>query len=69
MVKICDDSISLGIQKGTIKNPDLLKYSIAADDFYKNEYQSLIKLDVIKSLQKKELPVSEYEIIHTSETT
>ncbi len=56
LTEACDDSISLGIQKGTIKNPDLLKYSIAADDFYKNEYQSLIKLDVIKSLQKKELP-------------
>ena len=56
LTKACDDTIKLGIEEGTIKNPDLYKYSLDADAFYKNQYLNLVKLDVVKALQHKQTP-------------
>jgi len=56
LTKACDDTIKHGIEDGTIKNPDLYKYALDADDFYKNEYINLVKLDIVKALQHKETP-------------
>ncbi len=56
LTRACDDTIKHGIENGTIKNPDLYKYTLEADDFYKNEYLNLVKLDIVKALQRKQTP-------------
>lgn len=56
LTKACDETIKLGVEEGTIKNVDLYKYSLDADDFYKNEYINLVKLDIVKAVQNKQTP-------------
>ena len=56
LTKACDETIKLGVEDGTIKNPDLYKYALDADDFYKNQYINLVKLDIVKAVQNKQTP-------------
>ncbi|RTL11863.1 MAG: hypothetical protein EKK56_07950 [Flavobacteriaceae bacterium] len=52
----CDKAIEDGILEGTIKNSNLAAYAKIADDFYKNEYINLTKLNIVKSLQNRHAP-------------